>query len=207
MKKAQSMIEVSLILVLVVVVSLALWPMFNNQKTKIAELSKSNVSTQSISGRQILLKNNALDLASEMGLAVNKTKDSKAILEEIKSKIDELSKIPNPDASQLALIRTYTSQYQNLSNELASINSTSITITDNTTIAGAQGGRVASIPITTTGTPGVGSSSVSRTDFTGKYSRQLPAGQGPQQVNATGSVANDDTIEETRQAETTTQKP
>jgi uncharacterized protein (UPF0333 family) len=47
MKKAQSMIEVSLILFLVVAVSLVVWPLINNQKTKLANLSKTSINSQS----------------------------------------------------------------------------------------------------------------------------------------------------------------
>lgn len=200
MKKAQNLIEVSLILVLVVVVSLALWPMLNNQKTKLAELSKSKVSTQSISGRQIQLKNDALNFAGDMGLTVNNPNDTKAILDETKKKIDELSANPNPNASQLALLETYTNQYKKLSDELSSINAAALTINDNTTIAGAQGGKISSNPIKASASEKQGTSTATRTDITGKYAYQPRPGEAPPKVDATGTVANDDDIEESQYA-------
>lgn len=204
MKKAQSMIEVSLILVLVVVVSLALWPMFNNQKTKLAELSKSNISTQSISGRQVQLKNDALNLASNMGLTVNNPNDTKAVLDGIKKKIDDLSANPNPDASQLALIETYTNQYKELSNELASINATGVTINDNTIVTGAQGGKVSSTPVIQGDVP----SSVTKTSITGHYAAQTnPRGDDvpatpskPAPAVTTTGITADSGIEESTHA-------
>lgn len=202
MKKAQSMIEISLILVLVVVISLALWPMFNNEKTKLAELSKSNVSTQSISGRQVQLKNNALDLASEMGLTINPNDNLQAILDKVNqanmNKVKDLAKASGAtftdkatvgenlnaielsagtSSSEFAQIASYNEKYTALVNEKAAIKASNITVNDNTTIAGAQGGKVSINPsikpknpntVSTYAPPTTPSkSSVSKTDPTG----------------------------------------
>lgn len=200
MKKAQNLIEVSLILVLVVAVSLSLWPMFNNQKTKLAELSKSNVSNQSISGRQVQLKNNVLGFASDLGVTINNPNDTKAILDEIKKKIDDLSKNPNPDASQLALLQTYTIKYKTLSNEQASLDATAVTMNDNPTIGGATGGKLSDKPVIVASKPEQ-QSSVSNITLTGHNAYQLRPGQVEQKpVDATGTVANDDQIESSQYA-------
>lgn len=219
MKKAQNLIEVSLILVLVVAVSLALWPMFNNQKTKLADLSKSNVSTQSISGRQIQLKNNALDLASEMGLTINPNDNLQAILDKInqanmdkakslakatgatftdKANVDEnlntIELSAGTNSSEFAQITSYNEKYTALVKEQASLNATAITMNDNTTIAGAQGGRVSSNPVIKPT-----QSSVTKTSITGKYAYQPRPGQAPPKTDATGTTA-DSGIEESQYA-------
>ncbi len=193
MKKAQNLIEVSLILVLIVAVSLSLWPMFNNQKTKLANLSKSNVSTQSISGRQVQLKNNALELASAMGLTINPSDDLQTILDKIGQanldKAKELAKTTGAtvsnnagidtmelsgvaSSSEFAQIASNNEKYTALVNEKKAIDASAVTINDNTTIAGAKGGRVSSTPIMTVNTPAKqeasSAASVPRTDFTGK---------------------------------------
>lgn len=53
MKKAQNLIEVSGILLLVVVVSLTIWPIFNKQKMKLVNMSK--VETSGTGGNVITL--------------------------------------------------------------------------------------------------------------------------------------------------------
>lgn len=166
MQKAQNLIEVSLVLVLVVVVSLALWPMFNNQKTKLAGLSKSNLSTQSISGRQIQLKNDVFDFGKTMGLTVDKNKDSDALLNEIKNKLTELTLAGAPAST----IKGYEEKYTALLNEQAAIKALSITVNDNTTIASAQGGRV--------GTPSASSTSSGGTTSSPPTQRPLPTVAG-----------------------------
>lgn len=138
MKKAQNLIEVSLVLVLVVVVSLSLWPLFNNQKTKLAELSESNINTQSISGRKIQLKNNVLGLAGEMGLVINNNKTPSDILNDVGDKIGKMA-ASGADASK---IKEYEERYNALVNEQAAINALNLTVNDNKMIAGATGGKV-----------------------------------------------------------------
>lgn len=187
MKKAQNLIEVSLVLVLVVLVSVSLWPMFNNSKIKLAGLTKTNLSTQSISGRQIGLKNNALDLASSMGLTINKNEDPKTILENINTKLNEMKANAGTDTSKLAQVSDYSDKYNALSGELSSIAAAAVTTSDNTTTMGAKGGKVndtvanSSVPTAkqlpnspdktgtsgSTTTPPPTKSSVSKTDSTG----------------------------------------
>lgn len=155
MKKAQNLIEVSLVLVLVVVVSLALWPMFNNSKMKLAGLTKTNLSTQSISARQVQLKNNTYGLASDMGLTINENDPPSSILPRIKDKLDEQASA----GANNSTTNGYNERYTALVNEQAAINALNITVNDNTTIAGAQGGKVSES----------GNPSVTKTTVTGHY--------------------------------------
>lgn len=197
MKKAQNLIEVSLVLVLVVVVSLALWPMFNNQKTKLADISKTRLVTQSISARQIQLSNNAFDLASDMGLTINRNENPTNILNQINTRLGELNASAGADTKSQSEISDYTRRYHELSNEMSSINSSAVTISDNTTVAGAQGGRVSSTSVVPSSTTTISTnSSVTSTRVTGHYAEQVNTGRGA----VTTGVSADSGIEESQYA-------
>lgn len=56
MKKAQNLIEVSVMLCVIVVVSIAVWPIINNQKMKLLNMSNVTLSeTSGVSGNKITL--------------------------------------------------------------------------------------------------------------------------------------------------------
>lgn len=127
MKKAQSMIEVSLILVLVVVVSLALWSMFNNQKMKLANTSASTLTQ---SGTINKTKKEALELANALGLDVNNYITFADILRAIGGEIANLRLNANMDKSELAKIDAFNNTYVSILNELGK----ALTASDNTTV-------------------------------------------------------------------------
>lgn len=120
MKKAQNLIEVSLILLLVVAVSLTLWPIFNNSKMKLAGMSTTTLTQ---AGTLNKLRSEAMKLASSMGLTIsNNNDDIHTVLNKVKDKIDELENNPGSDAST---IRGYNDQYTTITNELALLESSS----------------------------------------------------------------------------------
>ena len=86
MKKAQNLVEVSGILLIVVAVSLMLWPIINNQKMKLTGMSSVNLTSQT---QLTSIKTNAIALASSMGLTINSNEDLQTILDKINQAIKD----------------------------------------------------------------------------------------------------------------------
>lgn len=124
MKKAQNLIEVSLILVLVVVVSLTLWPMLNNQKMKLINLSKVNISKTANPAPILSLSDiraKAAALSASMGLAVSNNVAIKDIMSLIISQLNQIEAMAGSDASQLAQVKEYQSKFIEIVNDLATL--------------------------------------------------------------------------------------
>lgn len=111
MKKAQNLIEISLILLVVVVISLAVWPMINNQKMKLANLSASNLTQ---SGTINKARSEALQLATSMGLNISSDASLADVLKAISDKKAALE-AAGADSNTLA---SFTSSYTAILNEL-----------------------------------------------------------------------------------------
>lgn len=139
MKKAQSIIEVSLILLLVVVVSLAIWPIINKQKMQLANLSQANINPQYAAAKLDNLKTQALNLGADMGLVIDKNADLTKIMEIIKGKLDEFDAGSSPN---LANVSTYKSEYAAILKDLGDLN---ISIAQSNNATGFTGGNGSSV--------------------------------------------------------------
>ena len=113
MKKAQSIVEIALILCIVVVVSLGTWAIINQQKMKLVNMSAST-STQSVTISKT--RDEALKLADSMGLSIDKGSSLADILSSIRIKINSLQANSSSDDSELT---SYINSYKAILNELA----------------------------------------------------------------------------------------
>lgn len=123
------MIEVSLVLVLVVAVSLALWQIFNKQKMDLVNLSKANITSSSTLSSSTTtrtlsfedIRAQALALTRTIGVPVSDTYSMRNLLGGLDSLITSLESNPSTSASQLA---SYKAQYIEILNNLIALDTT-----------------------------------------------------------------------------------
>lgn len=113
MKKAQNQVEVTGILVVVVAVSLVVWPIINSQKTKLMEVASVKVPN---SFNYSKTKNKITALADSMGLPVENNTDMASLLDQINNQISQLSSSGPSYEEQAAQCQ---SAYAEIINDLA----------------------------------------------------------------------------------------